>query len=271
MNASLPSNSATPGVEFSELGVMLELMWRGEGAALKKCAYCRTLNHHRAAHCKVCAAALPSAESWHRSVTVDWEYELESPARTSTSQGCGNNASRELANTLVWALAMPLVLFIGFAGWYGYRNLHAVSTAKPAVGQVHPESRRTPSFIAHARDEPLGSVAGDAAVVAVTDAERYGSVPPANALAPPAARPAIPARRTPPVRPAKALAPTVQASARSGASDALASCNGEMFLVRAICINRQCAVSQNAGLPVCVEAIRRRRLDEARRDPLLAG
>jgi hypothetical protein len=272
MSASLPDGVArSPVIEFSKLGVMLELMWRGEEAAPKKCTYCQTLNDRAASRCTVCEAALPPAADCETATTVGPASDLAAPAQATSSGGFGGNARRELANTMVWTLAMPLVFFIGFAGWLAFRNPHAPSPSSAVMSPVHAEPRATLFVRAPVPEERPGSVAGDAAAAAgAADAARSADEQSPAAFARPAARPATPSRRAA-APPAKAVAPKFQTLTTPTGSGALASCNGEMFLLRAICINRQCAMPGNAGRPVCVEAIKRRRLDEARRDRLFTG
>ena len=60
-----------------------------------------------------------------------------------------------------------------------------------------------------------------------------------------------------------------RAEARVGS--AMTVCGDRDFLSRAICMNKRCAESDIAPSASCVSALSQRRLDEARRNPLLVG
>jgi hypothetical protein len=100
----------------------------------------------------------------------------------------------------------------------------------------------------------------------------------ALALAPEPEAPAVvregtDATPTPPRRsvrpPGRAAAPA--GFARAGAWGPLAQCAGLNFILRAVCTNNRCAQPSARRSVQCVEPLRQRRLDEARRNPLLLG
>lgn len=78
---------------------------------------------------------------------------------------------------------------------------------------------------------------------------------------------------TPKQRPAARPIPssTVKAirKATSGTPWAVARCTGLNFLSRAICMNDACARASLNRQPVCADAVRQRRIDDARRNPLM--
>ncbi|MEJ8827057.1 hypothetical protein WKW80_34540 [Variovorax humicola] len=268
MNASPTNNiGPLPTVEFSELGVMLELLWRGERTALAKCTFCRTLNHRSASHCAACASKLP-AIYWDQSVVA------RNPPSTPTGVtptrlpvGAGGHVRRELANMLLWMLAIPLALFVGFVGWY---TLHRGDQPSPASAVVAvsalPDGRaeltQTTSLAKTRKPESPGGVGVTAnpnkeIVMARADKQRMPVVAPTRAASP-----------TPPPQAPRWRIPR---SAAPSATDPTASCNSEMFLLRAMCLNRQCAEPQNATHSRCIGVVRQRRIDEARRNPTLVG
>lgn len=108
MNAS-PTNNVgpPPAIEFSELGVMLELLWRGERTALAKCTFCRTLNHRWASHCAACSSKLPAIYRDPLGVARNPPSAPTIATPTRHPVGAGGHVRRELANMLLWMLAMP--------------------------------------------------------------------------------------------------------------------------------------------------------------------
>lgn len=58
---------------------------------------------------------------------------------------------------------------------------------------------------------------------------------------------------------------------RPGVADPLMTCRSLSLLARAICLNDRCAQSQLAGHPRCTEVLAQRRIDEARRNPVLSN
>ncbi len=57
----------------------------------------------------------------------------------------------------------------------------------------------------------------------------------------------------------------------SGAEAALNLCVGRNVLMRAVCRNNVCAAPYQAQLPQCAETVAQRRIDEARRNPVLVN
>lgn len=54
-------------------------------------------------------------------------------------------------------------------------------------------------------------------------------------------------------------------------SDPLAACRDQVFFARAICINTRCAEPGASRFGQCRQALRQRKIDEARRNPTLVG
>jgi hypothetical protein len=173
------------------------------------------------------------------------------------------SATKSFTNVMRLALLPPLLLFAGFAGWYqsrwpGTAAPSAVAAAMAAPAPLH--AAPTPSRLA-AGD--LGLSEGEVAIVS-----RSG--PSAAAAGGEEAAPAQAAAAD-----GNAPTRTRKVAARSTASraerDPLAACSGSNFFARAICVNSRCADPRSAHLGQCREAIRQRRIDEARRNPNLMG
>ncbi|MDM0114081.1 hypothetical protein QTI66_18145 [Variovorax sp. J22R133] len=255
--------SAPPAIEFGRLGVLLELLWRGEKAIPVRCNFCQTLNHHNALHCEACSGRLPGGYRNDSAEPVQAEPSHQSNPNTEG----GRRTPREWVHMLGWVLAMPLALFIGFAGWY-YDFMHerqamgmpAVAGAVQAqeAGQTSPAAQgpswtNEPVKTASLRPLPANEEDDGEVIIeeraATSATERHMD----------ASRSAAKVIR------ANRIAP------RTEAADPTAVCNGEMFLLRAICLNRRCAEPQHARHPRCLAVAKQRRLDEARRNPELMG
>ncbi len=158
-------------------------------------------------------------------------------------------------------------MFVGFVGWYALHRINQPSPVSAVVaGGALPGGRaeltQATSLAKTRKPERLGGVGVTAntnkeIVMVRTDKQRMPVVAPMLAAVP----------TPPPQAPRWRIA---RSAAHSGA-DPTASCNGEMFLLRAMCLNRQCAEPQNAAHSRCIGVVRQRRIDEARRNPTLVG
>lgn len=72
-------------------------------------------------------------------------------------------------------------------------------------------------------------------------------------------------------RSSSARAAALPLLARAGARGPLAKCSGLSFIFHAVCTNYACAQPSARRSLQCAEPLRQRRLDEARRNPLLLG
>jgi hypothetical protein len=255
------SNGLRPAIAYGQLGILLELLWRGEETIFAKCDFCQTLNHRFALRCEACSGKLPAAYGTARSYAQDAVPAaiVRAPAR---------HRRRELANVLIWVLAMPTLLFIFFGLWQlsWLNGLHAATPAPTRVATV--ASRSAASSAVVAASAPVA-----AASLAFADPQPPGaewSQAPGRetAGATPAGRRAD-GRESP-----GASAPAARhdrLAAWRTESDPTAGCESRMFLLRAICLNQRCAQAQNARHPRCVAIVRQRMIDEARRNPTLVG
>ncbi|MEJ7687419.1 MAG: hypothetical protein WKG52_10720 [Variovorax sp.] len=88
---------------------------------------------------------------------------------------------------------------------------------------------------------------------------------------PPAATPAAIRQVS---RKAPALSTSIRAAERAReirSGSLVASCGSLNFLSRAVCLNNVCAQADLTGSRPCADAVRQRRIDEARRNPTLMG
>jgi hypothetical protein len=121
---------------------------------------------------------------------------------------------------------------------------------------------------ASAEHEPVqASPLAPAVALALAPEPEAAAVAGEGANATPATRAATPRRSARP--PGRAAAPA--GFARVGAWRPLAQCTGLNFILRAVCTNNRCAQPSARRSQQCAEPLRQRRLDEARRNPLLLG
>lgn len=271
-------------ITYGQLGVLLELLWRGEKTAFVKCDFCQTLNHRFATRCEACSGKLSAASQESRGLVQDVSAQAARPER-----GAMQRRRRELANLMLWVLGMPVLLFLIFIGWQQSHTYAArISMAAPAVTEAeagtvaaNPASAAASAGLA-AGTAPASSAMAAASLLTQPLSPLQQQPQPALAPLPPAVASVQPeseslARQAPevearPAGPARNVARARLAAVNPRAqADPTADCEGRMFLLRAICVNRRCAEPQNAGCGHCVEVVRQRRIDEARRNPTLVG
>jgi hypothetical protein len=285
-------------VSYGQLGILLEMLWRGEKTAFSKCDFCQTLNHIAAPRCDGCSGKLPASyaqEHGARKALRDVAGKVQGNAQgEAEGKGRGRRrpASHELTNLMVWVLAMPLVLFVGFTCWQQSR-LHEGRSANLQSEQAASTVAASPQALADGSGAPARTAILQAlpaiplqSVLPVTQASAAGldGARPGTNAAPTAVAsiaaasepreeiilgPATPANPTNAARPSH---PRLTMAALPGnGRDPTAGCEGEMFLLRAVCENRRCAEPQNAKHPRCLSVQHQRRIDEARRNPTLVG
>lgn len=224
------------------------------GVAASSCPSCHTVNRGRVTRCHACGEAMPSA--------VDEQIEASLPRGANGKADLLLTHSRPLRNVLLLVLAPAVLLSSGFVGWQMSR---ARTPSEPARwAQVQPV---TPTV-------PLPSLGPRKQLqeIAMTTPEIN---PSAANVAPwpeePAARGdddsealAAPSSSSP--RKASSRPRTVRVT-----SDPLAACRSQGFFARAICINTRCAEPGASRFGQCRQALRQRKIDEARRNPTLMG
>lgn len=154
-------------------------------------------------------------------------------------------------------LILPLLLFIAFCAWYA----------------LHHRARSDDSH--ETQSVPQVSIAPESFEVEVLGPQSYVA---------PLVGPMVPlldkSEDALPNRPRTATASTTLVSAASRRSTSYSPsgsdrpadlCAGRNVLMRAVCMNNLCASPDQAGRPHCAAAVAQRRLDEARRNPVLAN
>jgi hypothetical protein len=256
-------------VAYAQVGDFFKMFVQHRESDFVACEFCRTMNSLDAVRCATCGGSLtpPSDEAP--------SPDPVKPARNSFSD------ARALRSVLTMVLIPPLLLFIGFAAWHQlqFENHEPAATLARAV----------PSSAASAN--PIAVVSPQQKIVADLLASRNTTVgpEPVRGVALPATPPEVQAQApeqeasdrasivwvpVPPTRAAKSAPGRTKeaavASARHG-QNFLAECSTRSFLARAVCINNRCAEPGAARLGQCREAVRQRRIDEARRNPMLMG
>jgi len=253
-------------VSYAQVGDFFKMLVQREESGYAACEFCRTVNSHDAVRCQTCGGVLtpPSEE--------DTGAETAKPNRQSSSD------ARALRSVLGMVLVPPLILFASFAAWHQVKfentdlAVHAGTSAKPAGGEaIH-----------------FGTI-GSSQVKLVTELlagkKTSGSSERESIALPPAAEVQAQILEPNEIGRASVGGPSAPRTVKSSTSrprdaaavsgrqqqDVLASCNGLTFLARAVCVNNRCAEPKAARASQCREAVRQRRIDEARRNPILMG
>lgn len=154
-------------------------------------------------------------------------------------------------------VAMPLRAFALLAMWTVVIPVMVVAAFGP----------RDAGFASASLEPVQASPFGPTAALALAPEPEAPAVAGEDANATPATR-AAPPRRS--ARPSgRGAEPS--AFARVGAWGPLAQCAGLNFILRAVCTNNRCAQPSARRSQQCAEPLRQRRIDEARRNPLLLG
>jgi len=206
--------------------------FRQGSAGAEVCGACNTINPGSAKFCKGCTGKLPAFyASVGRGETA--------PARV-VSQGPTLRRHR-LAVAALWGVAVLVALFEAF----GPRQAEPLRAGQPheiGVAEVQlPAAELLPGAA------PMSTV-----TQATADAGQPGSL-----------------RRSPSASTSSRAA--ASSFSRSDVPSPLARCGGMNFFSHAVCMNNTCAQPALRRSPQCVDVVRQRRLDEARRNPTLIG
>jgi hypothetical protein len=250
------------GIAFVQVGDLVEMLLHSKKTLFATCEFCQSVNHLSDARCRTCGGALPPRD----------ELDTRPAEPGAVDQSGPSSEARSLRNVMQLALLPPLLLFAAFAAWHASRAAPAPQPgaaatrlyaqpkavqAAPRVTAARPRAAPVELGLGLGPNEVLLSSAR-AATPAAVHADAFAASEPLLApvdVPPPASR----SRKA-----------TATASARP-VRDPLADCSGSNFFARAICINTRCADPKTAQLGQCREAIRQRRIDEARRNPSLMG
>jgi hypothetical protein len=221
------------------------------------CPSCHTVNRGRVTRCRACGEAMPSA--------VDEQIEAPLPRGANSKADLFLSNSRPLRNVLLLVLAPAVLLSSAFVGWQMSRAASTTLSEPARLVQAHPIAPNAPL--------PALGLRKQLQEIAMTTPEASPSV---TNVAP---WPEEPAVKSGDYSDGKVAAPssfsTRKAQSRPRAvrvtSDPLAACRSQGFFARAICINTRCAEPGASRFGQCRQAIRQRKIDEARRNPTLMG
>ena len=258
-------------VAYAQVGDLFKMLVQHRESDFVACEFCRTMNSLDAVRCATCGGSLTSPSDEAPSP------ESVKPARTSFSD------ARALRSVLTMVLIPPLLLFVSFAAWHQFQfenhepaatlarpvPLSAAGAAPKPIAMVSPQQKIVSDLLASKNTTIGHEQAGGGALPATPPevqsqaTEQEGSDRASNIWVP-----------MPPTRAAKSAPGRTKEAAVGSArhtQNLLADCSTKSFLARAICINNRCAEPGAARLGQCREAVRQRRIDEARRNPMLMG
>jgi hypothetical protein len=159
------------------------------------------------------------------------------------------------------SVARPLRGFALLAMWTVVIPVMVVTAFGPGDTGVASADRKP------VQASPLAPTAAVALALAPAPEPEAPALVREDADATPTPAPAAPRRSARP--PGRTAAPSN--FARASAWGPLAQCAGLNFIFRAVCTNNRCAQPTARRSMQCAEPLRQRRLDEARRNPLLLG
>jgi hypothetical protein len=235
---------ADPLRAYIALSDFVGLLWLRDRSPIQVCGFCRTAGS-RKARCEVCG-------------TVHMPEKTSSTASPSTAdEGQGALPLAPIVHVMARLLIVPLLLFIAFCVGYAlhhrsqsYSSQEAQSAEQVSIAQapVEVEARSPQLFVSPLVAPPVASsvTSGD------DPANRPRAVTVSRALASAASR------RSTSYKP-------------SGSARSAVLCAGRNVLMHAVCMNNLCASPDQARRPQCAAAVAQRRLDEARRNPVLAN
>ncbi|MDL9999849.1 hypothetical protein QTI24_14620 [Variovorax sp. J22P240] len=258
-------------VAYAQVGDFFKMFVQHRESDFVACEFCRTMNSLDAVRCATCGGSLtpPSDEAP--------SPEPVKAARTSSSD------ARALRSVLTMVVIPPLLLFISFAAWHQlqFENHEPPATlAKPVpapaagaalnpIAVVSPQQKIVSDLLASKNITIGHEQAGRVALPAVppevqAQAPEQESGDRASNVGVP-----VPLPRAAKSAPGRTKEAAVGSARHS--QDLLAGCSTKGFLARAVCVNNRCAEPGAARLGQCREAVRQRRIDEARRNPMLMG
>jgi hypothetical protein len=274
------------GIPFGGLIDLSRMLLQGSQTALVVCSACQTINRDSARVCKGCGGKLlafytaggagnASPDDAGTRAMVAQGAHAFAAALLVFAKGCAVDllalcaagcssvmsfgakvgragmapGARALGHTALWVKMIPAALFVAFGLLYA---------APP--GMVAPVAEPTPTA------DPLNVLPLSRAVF-----DRSVEPPLTSSQATRARireeRPDLLRRATLPQKESRAPA----LIHRHYVPDPLALCSGFTFVAHAVCMNNRCAERTIARHPQCVKAVRQRRVDEARRDPIMAN
>ncbi|MDM0105027.1 hypothetical protein QTH97_08790 [Variovorax sp. J22R24] len=256
-------------VGYAQVGDLFKMLVQHKESDFAACEFCRTMNSLGAVRCATCGGHLsPSSD------------EAPSPEPAKPAKASSPDA-RALRSVLTMVLVPPLLLFVSFATWHQLQfenHETAAASAKPS-SSLAAAATTSPVAVTSAQQKIVSDLLASKKI-----ASGHEEVSSTSWVAPPAvqaraAEPEDSSRASSPgshgpshtTRSAPPRSRDVAAAPVRQRSDLLAACSGRSFLARAVCVNNRCAEPGAARLGQCREALRQRRIDEARRNPMLMG
>ena len=274
--ATLPASFITPPRPPSSaaFGGVIELsqLWMGtdEDSGPVVCISCRTINRASAKVCKGCDGRLPAfyaagggSDAGEAPPSGDAPVRAE-PLPTPRARAVFPALAQW--STVVWVAAALLVLYAAFGLWY---TAYSASVRRPpGPAQLSLQAAAPAPDPAPASARTIDALNITLQPEAASDL-RVGV--PAPAPQPAVRAPVQQARADLPRKALSASTEPLAPASRLRSWDPLAACRGLNLFARAICMNNSCAQRASAGHPQCVQVLRQRRLDEARRNPTLVN
>lgn len=242
-------------VAYVQVSDYLGLLLRRTDTVGPTCPSCHTVNRGRALHCRACGESMPS--------TID--DQVENLLAHHASEKTDDPDASALGNVLRLALVPSLVLFAAFVAWYATRMESRVRFEPSAMALSTPAATVVP--------QSAQVTQGDRARLATFDSRTHNGE---TKIQPGRDEPQVKNDDEPVAQPSAASTFSPRKSRRPLRAaalnpDPLAACRSRNFLARAVCVNARCAEPRAARWSECREALRQRRIDEARRNPTLVG
>lgn len=251
-------------IAYAEISDYLGLMFH-KGVATASCPSCHTVNRGCVTRCRACGEAMPTG--------VDEQIDTSSSRHAARKGELLNSNYRPLRNVLFLVLTPAVLLSSMFVGWEMSRSAsrtvpEVAQTARVARAQtVAPNLSPPPSTLQAPRklqEIALVTPERDRSEADAAPRPQESTVEAedddAGALSP----------RSSSSVPRKASNASRSRAVRA-TSDPLAACRDQVFFARAICINTRCAEPGASRFGQCRQALRQRKIDEARRNPTLVG
>ena len=245
--------ASVPVVPFCGVLDVVRLLLRTGNSSAEVCEVCQTINLDSVHFCKCCDAKMPAY------------YAALSTGATESTATRLQDAHRIAGQAYAYALAGVGLVILLAALYVAISHAQALSPpARAWTGQPPPVLTSEP---VKSNESRMAFIAPASAAEPAADTANVTAPEDVTEPAAPAAMKPRPARRTVPTR---ALKPA--ASRLAAAEASVARCEAMSFpLARAVCMNNRCAQPALVRSTVCVDAVRQRRIDEARRNPTLLG
>lgn len=275
-------------VAYASLIDLTRMSFAGRSAPAECCDACSTVNLGSALICKGCNGKLPAYYTTHYGEPAQAQEHAQScdanlhrssvEDASSAPTMAARGASRSRTTRVIAPLAsLALVLLASFVMLVGSMG-----------GRVPDAARQVARTLTPLVEQPVSNSAV-VSLVSASPLEAYGSSIPTELIDPQetiveegastgraldaTSDSATPARRVraslSSATPRPGIAPST--TPRAALRGQLARCESLNFFSRAICMNNSCSPQAVATSAECAPVVRQRRIDEARRNPVLMG